>query len=67
MLKFLEITWLCIAILTFAIASWQFFTEDFSSAIFMLIGTAIAIAMFIIRRKQRKRFDRYKQEQKKAG
>jgi hypothetical protein len=59
MLRFLEIAWLCIAIGTFCLACWQFFTEGFSSAILMLIGTAISIGMFLIRRKQRKRFAKY--------
>ena len=67
MLKFLETAWLCIAIITLAIAGWQFFAEDFPSAVFMLIGTAIALAMFLIRRKQRRRLDKYIEEQKKSA
>jgi len=62
MLKALEIAWLCIAIFTLGVAGWQFMTDDASSAVFMLVGTAIATAMFLIRRRQRRNFDKYRQE-----
>jgi len=66
MLRFLEIAWLCIAIGTFSLACWQFFTEGFSSAILMYIGTAISISMFLIRRKQRRRFAKYMNDHRES-
>lgn len=62
MLRILEIAWLCVAIATFGTAVFQFFTED-SSWWFLLIGTAIATAMFMIRRKQRMRLEDYTKRQ----
>jgi hypothetical protein len=67
MLKFLEIAWLCIAIFTFGIACWQLFTEGLPAAVFMLIVTAVATGMFFLRRKQRKRFSKFAEDQKKSG
>ena len=67
MLRFLEIAWLCIAIITFAIAGWQFFTEGFPEAVLMLTGTVIATAMFFLRRKQRRRFAKYAEEKKNSA
>jgi hypothetical protein len=67
MLRFLEIAWLSIAVLTFVIAVWQIFTEGFPAAIFMFIGTVIATGMFFLRRNQRRRFAKYAGEQKKSA
>jgi hypothetical protein len=67
MLKILEVAWLCIAIFTFGIACWQLFTEGLPAAVFMLIGTAISTGMFFLRRKQRKRFAKYAEDQKNSA
>jgi hypothetical protein len=67
MLKFLEMAWLSIAVLTFVIAVWQVFTEGFPAALFMFIGTAIATGMFFLRRNQRRRFAKYAEQQKKPA
>ena len=63
MIKILEISWLGIAIITSAIAVWQFFTEGATSAIFMLGITGIAFIMYSIRRKQRIRMDEQQKQQ----
>jgi LPXTG-motif cell wall-anchored protein len=62
MLRILEIAWLCVAIATFCAALFQFFTGE-ESWWFLLIGTAIASAMFMVRRKQRMKMDDYARKQ----
>jgi hypothetical protein len=57
MLRTLEIAWLCITILSFAIAIYQFFKEGWESALWMLFVTLVAVVMFTIRRKQRIRYE----------
>jgi len=63
MLRILEIAWLCIAIGTLCISCWQFFTDDESSALFMLFGTGIASIMYIVRRKQRIKMDEHRHKE----
>ena len=56
MLRTLEISWLCITVLSVGIAVYQFFKEGWESALWMLFITLIAVVMFSIRRKQRIRY-----------
>lgn len=62
MLRILEIAWLCVAIATFCAAMFQLFTEE-ESWWFLLIGTAIATAMYMVRRKQRMKMEDYIRKQ----
>jgi LPXTG-motif cell wall-anchored protein len=62
MLRILEIAWLCVAIATFCTALFQYFTGE-ESWWFLLIGTVIATAMFLVRRKQRIKMDDYTRKQ----
>jgi hypothetical protein len=62
MLRILEIAWLCVAIATFCAAMFQLFTDE-ESWWFLLIGTAIATAMYMVRRKQRMKMDDYSRKQ----
>lgn len=66
MLRILEIAWLCVAIATFCAALFQFFTGE-ESWWFLLIGTAIAVTMFMVRRKQRMKMEEYIRKQQDAG
>jgi hypothetical protein len=66
MLRILEIAWLCVAIATFCAALFQFFTGE-ESWWFLLTGTAIATAMFMVRRKQRMKMDEYSRKQQDAA
>ena len=56
MLRTLEIAWLCITLLSLAIAVYQFFQEGWESALWMLFVTLVAVIMYTIRRKQRMRY-----------
>lgn len=58
MIRTLEIAWLCISIISFGLTIFQFFKEGSESALFMLVITAVATAMYVIRRKQRIKFER---------
>jgi hypothetical protein len=62
MLRILEIAWLCVAIATFCTALFQLFTDE-DSWWFLLIGTGIATAMFLVRRKQRMKMEDYTRKQ----
>jgi LPXTG-motif cell wall-anchored protein len=62
MLRILEIAWLCVAIATFGTALFQFFTGE-ESWWFLLIGTVIATAMYLVRRKQRMKMEDYSRKQ----
>ena len=57
MIRTLEIAWLCITIISFGLTIFQFFKEGTESGLFMLAITAIASAMYTIRRKQRIKFE----------
>jgi len=58
MIRILEIAWLIITLVTVAIASWQLFDEGIQSAMWMFIVSAVAFAMYMIRKKQRIRMGR---------
>lgn len=62
MLRILEIAWLCVAIATLCTALFQFFTGE-ESWWFLLIGTMIATAMYLVRRKQRMKMEDYSRKQ----
>ena len=57
MLRTLEIAWLCITIVSIAIAVFQFFREGWESALWMLFVTLVSVVMYSIRRKQRIRYE----------
>ncbi len=57
MIRTLEVAWLCITIISFGLTIFQFFKEGFQSGLFMLAVTAIASAMYTVRRKQRIKFE----------
>ena len=61
-LRILEIAWLSIAICLLVVALYQIFSEDFATAIFMLIGTTIAFGMYFIRKKQRIKMDQQREK-----
>jgi hypothetical protein len=63
MIKILEVAWLIITIVTLTTALWQFFDEGIQSAIWMLVVSAVAFAMYMIRKKQRIRNDMQQQQQ----
>ena len=58
MIRILEISWLIIAFITAMIAVYQFFTEGWESAVWMLGITLIAVVMYNIRHRQRIRFEK---------
>ena len=57
MLRTLEIAWLCISVISVLIAIYQFFSEGWQSALWMLFITLVSAVMFTIRRKQRIRYE----------
>ncbi len=57
MIRTLEIAWLFITITSFGLTIFQFFNEGLQSGLFMLAITAIASAMYIVRRKQRIKYE----------
>ncbi|HNP47777.1 MAG TPA: hypothetical protein PKK99_04155 [Bacteroidia bacterium] len=63
MLRILEISWLIIALATGSISVYQFFTDGWQAAIWMLAITGIALLMYTVRKKQRIRMDQHQQEQ----
>jgi hypothetical protein len=63
MIRILEIAWLVITVITAATAVWQFFDEGIQSAMWMLVVSAVACGMYLIRKKQRIRNDLQQQQQ----
>jgi membrane protein implicated in regulation of membrane protease activity len=61
MIRILEIAWLIITIITAGTAGWQLFDEGIQSALWMFVISAVAFAMYLVRRKQR--ISIYNQEQ----
>ena len=57
MIRTLEVAWLCITIISFGLTIFQFFKEWIQSGLFMHAVTAIASAMYTVRRKQRIKFE----------
>ena len=64
MLKILETAWAGISVVTMMIAVYKLFV-DWQSAIWMFFITAIAMAMYTVRRKQRIRFEQDEREKAK--
>ncbi|MCX6291410.1 MAG: hypothetical protein NT126_06550 [Bacteroidetes bacterium] len=63
MIRILEIAWLVITLILGLVAGWQVYDEGIQSAIWMFIMAAIAFGMFMVRRKQRIRFDEQMHQQ----
>jgi hypothetical protein len=63
MIRILEVAWLVITLVTAATAIWQFFDEGMQAAMWMLFVSAVAFAMYMVRKKQRIRNDVLQQEQ----
>lgn len=55
-------SWLMIAISTGLISAYQFFTDGWKAAIWMLAITGVALLMYTVRKKQRIRMDQHKQK-----
>jgi hypothetical protein len=53
MIRILEIAWLCIAAISVAVAIYQFVTDGWQSAMWMLFVSGVSVTMFRIRRGQR--------------
>ncbi len=58
MLRILEISWLSVFIFGIAFAAFKALTESFSSAVYVLFVSFIALVLYLIRRKQRILMDR---------
>ena len=63
MIRILEIAWLVITVITAATAVWQFFAEGIQSAMWMLVVSAVACGMYLVRKKQRIRNDLQQEQQ----
>ena len=62
MLRILEMSWLIISVSTGMISAYQFFTDGWQSAIWMLAITGVALLMYTVRKKQRIRMEQYQKE-----
>ena len=62
MLRVLEVSWLVVFLFGLGFALYKALTEGIASAIYILFFTAIALALYLIRRKQRIMMDRQKQQ-----
>ncbi|MBA3899452.1 MAG: hypothetical protein H0X62_04450 [Bacteroidetes bacterium] len=56
-IRFLEITWLCIAIAGVAIGIYKFYTIGWDEAMYFFIFTFVAAIFYYIRRRQRIRME----------
>ena len=63
MLRILEIAWMSIAIITGLVTVYLLLTRQFSESVFMVICATIAMVMYFVRRKQRIRYDVYRNKQ----
>ena len=62
MLRVLEVSWLVVFLFGLGFACFKAATEGLASAVYILIFTVIALALYLIRRKQRIQMDRQKHE-----
>ena len=53
MLRILELSWLCIAMLGLGLGGFKWWSENFSSAIWFFLFTTVALLFWIVRRRQR--------------
>jgi hypothetical protein len=67
MIRILEVAWLVIAMVTTATAIWQFFEEGLQSAVWMLVVSAVAFGMYMVRKKQRIRNDLQQEQQQEEA
>ena len=58
MIRILEISWLVLGIIAFALGVYKFFSDDASEAVFYGVVMTVSVGMFVIRRKQRMKIDR---------
>ncbi|MBK6444852.1 MAG: hypothetical protein IPG90_01560 [Bacteroidetes bacterium] len=63
MLRILEISWLLISVATGTISAYQFVTDGWQAAIWMLAITGVALLMYTVRKKQRVRMEQHQREQ----
>ncbi len=63
MIRILEIAWLVITLITAGTAVYQLIEEGVQSALWMFIVSAVAFAMYLIRKKQRIGIARQQQQQ----
>jgi O-antigen/teichoic acid export membrane protein len=60
MLRILEVSWLVVFLCGLAFAAVKAFTEGPASAVYILLFTAVALALYLIRRRQRILMEREK-------
>ena len=63
MLRILELAWMAVAILTGLVTAYLLLTKQFSESIFMIICSTIASVMYFVRRKQRIRYDVFRNKE----
>ena len=57
MFRILEIVWLSIGLVAFAVSIYSTIKHDFSEAIYFLIFTLVAAMMYFMRKRQRKKME----------
>ena len=62
MLRVLEVSWLVVFLFGLGFALVKAMTEGLASAVYILFFTAIALALYLIRRRQRVLMDRQNRE-----
>lgn len=58
MIRVLEIAWLVIGLISAGVALFQFFTDGWQAAVWMLFVMSVSFIMYSIRRRQRIRMSR---------
>ncbi|MFN8165388.1 MAG: hypothetical protein U0X76_04250 [Bacteroidia bacterium] len=58
MIRTLEIAWLLITIISLVIAAYKFYSDGFQDGLWMLMVAGISVIMYVIRRRQRIRYER---------
>lgn len=58
MLRFLEISWLCVTLAGLGFAAYKTITDSVASAVYVLFFTLIAFVFYLVRRNQRRKMDR---------
>jgi len=55
--RFLQFFWLTIAVISFGMALYHLIFTELSNSLFFLFFTAMALLLFMVRKRQLKRFD----------
>jgi hypothetical protein len=62
MLRILELSWLCIALLGLSLGGFKWWSENFGAALWFFLLTLVALLFWVVRRRQRIQMEKEQQK-----